>query len=370
MAEASATVNGAANGGANGTVVGDVVIGAVDDFHVHLRDGPMLEAIAGYTPAQFARGLVMPNLTPPVRKVADAAAYRDRILAALPEGTSFTPLMALYLTEETTAADVAEAGACDFVVAYKLYPAGATTNSASGVRDVGNVADALSAIEAAGLVLCVHGEVTDPSLDVFEREAVFVRTVLPRILSGYPRLKVILEHATTAVAAKAIAAEAGSGRLAATLTPHHLLHSRNSLFAGAKIRPDYFCLPLLKREDDRQALLAAIKGPHRRLFFAGTDSAPHTRGSKLCEAGCAGVFNAPAAVELYAKAFEEAGALPFLADFLGRNGADFYDLPRSEGSGILHRAPRKVPGLIPVVGTEGVKPLAAGETLQWRFSRE
>lgn len=335
-----------------------------DDFHVHLRDGDVLSAVSIFTARQFRRALVMPNLVPPVRRVPEALEYRDRILASLPEDVNFEPLMALYLTDDTTIEDVQAAADCPHVLAYKLYPSGATTNSAYGVTSLPRVYDALAEMERQDIVLCVHGEVT--GVDIFEREQHFIHNSLPGLLRDFPRLRIVLEHATTAVAAAAVENAAASGaRLAATLTPHHLLHSRNALFEGARVHPDMFCLPILKRETDRLALLRAATGPHAAHFFAGTDSAPHTRDKKLCEAGCAGIFNAPAAISLYAAAFEEIDALSKLSAFLSENGAAFYNLPANEGEVVLRAAPQKVPATVAVRGQAEVRPLAAGETLQW-----
>jgi dihydroorotase len=356
-----------------------LTIRAPDDFHVHLRDGPVLAAVAPLTAATFARALVMPNLQPPVRTLADAEAYRSRILAALPSGTPFKPLMTLYLTDTTTPEDIRAAAASGFVPAAKLYPAGATTNSALGVTSLDAIADVLSAMQDSGMVLCVHGEVTRDSatgadVDVFDRETKFVRDVLPGLLATFPTLRVVLEHATTADAVAIVQATPGN-RLAATLTAHHLLYSRAALFAGAKIHPHMFCLPVLKRERHRRALLAAAAGDDRGLFFAGTDSAPHVRGAKLCASGCAGIFTAGDAVALYAEAFEEAGAMAKLEAFMSENGARFYGVPLNEGTVALARTvdgggARAVADAIPVGdgGEDAVIPLRAGETLPWTVS--
>lgn len=358
-----------------------LIIRTPDDFHVHLRDGPVLEAVAPLTAATFARAMVMPNLQPPVRTLADAEAYRSRILAALPKNSSFTPLMTLYLTDSTTPEDIRDAAASGFIPAAKLYPAGATTNSALGVTSLSNIASVLSAMAETGTVLCVHGEVTKDELsgedvDVFDRETKFVRQVLPNLLSSYPTLKIVLEHATTEDAALAVLATPGN-RLAATLTAHHLLYSRMALFAGAKVHPHMFCLPVLKRERHRQALLRAIASDDRGVFFAGTDSAPHVRSAKLCASGCAGIFTASHAVALYAEAFEEASALDKLESFLSENGARFYGLPLNDGKITLERArvgmqERMVPDEIRINsgGEDPVIPLRAGETLPWAAIRQ
>lgn len=347
-----------------------------DDFHVHLRDGPVLEAVAPLTASSFARAIVMPNLQPPVRTVADAEAYRSRILAALPKNASFTPLMTLYLTDSTTPEDIRAAAASGFVPAAKLYPAGATTNSALGVTSLSNIAPVLSAMAETGTVLCVHGEVTKDDLtgedvDVFDRETKFVRQVLPDLLSSYPTLKIVLEHATTEDAVLAVQATPGN-RLAATLTAHHLLYTRMALFAGAKVHPHMFCLPVLKRERHRQALLRAIANDDRGVFFAGTDSAPHVRSAKLCASGCAGIFTASHAVALYAEAFEAAGALDKLECFLSENGARFYGLSLNEGCITVEKVGEGmeesiVPEAIRIgdTGEDPVVPLRAGEALSW-----
>lgn len=361
--------------------VGKLTIRTPDDFHVHLRDGAVLEAVAPLSAATFARAIVMPNLQPPVRTLADAEAYRSRILAALPkESSSFQPLMTLYLTDATTPETIRTAAASGIVLAAKLYPAGATTNSAMGVTSLTKIATVLSAMEEVGMVLCVHGEVTrdgatGEDIDVFDRETTFVRQVLPGLLSSYPKLKIVLEHATTADAVEVVQSTPGN-RLAATLTAHHLLYSRAALFAGAKVHPHMFCLPVLKRERHRQALLRAIATDERGVFFAGTDSAPHVRSSKLCASGCAGIFTAGHAVALYAEAFEAAGAIENLEAFLSENGARFYGLPLNEGSitvekGVQGKKERVVPGAISIDGSDSdpVIPLRSGETLQWCATR-
>lgn len=341
-----------------------------DDFHVHLRDGEVLNAVAKYTARNFRRAMVMPNLVPPIRRVDEAMAYRDRILSAIPEHPDFNPLMALYLTDDTSAEDVRAAGACAHVIAYKLYPAGATTNSAFGVTSLERVDEALGEMERQQLVLCVHGEVTHRDIDVFDREERFVLDVLPSLQERYPSLRIVLEHATTAVAAAAVESAAAAGKpLGCTLTPHHLTHSRNKLFEGARIRPDMFCLPILKRESDRRALVNAATGKYSQRFFAGTDSAPHVRTRKLCVDGCAGIFNAPSALALYAAAFEEAGAIEKLAAFLSENGARFYALPLNEGSVTLRRTMQKVCEEVGVRGSAPIRPLGAGQCLSWLVAR-
>ena len=334
-----------------------------DDWHVHLRDGPALAAVAGATARVFGRAIVMPNLKPPVTTVAAAASYRERILAALPAGSSFAPLMTLYLTDNTPPDEVARAKASGFVHAIKYYPAGATTNSDSGVTDLARVYPALAAMERHGVVLSLHGEVTDPGVDVFDRERVFVDTLLTAIVRDFPGLSIVLEHITTREAA-AFVREAPS-RIAATITPQHLLWSRNALFAGG-IRPHYYCLPILKRETHRQALVAAATSGNPR-FFLGTDSAPHAQGAKENACGCAGCYSAPVALELYAEAFEDAGALGRLEGFASRFGADFYGLPRNAGTVTLVREAWDVP-VDCAFGAERIVPLRAGETVRWRLA--
>lgn len=347
----------------------EIELSSPDDFHVHFRDGAMLQAVAPYTTAQFARALVMPNTYPPIRTVEEAREYRSRILKAIPasQNSKFEPLMTLYLTEQTTVRQIEEAHSSGFVVACKLYPAGATTLSSHGVKSLEKVTKVLGAMQKLEMVLCVHGESTRTDIDVFAKEEHFVRTTLPKLLSDYPSLRIVLEHVTTS-AAVAIVQSTPGNRLAATITPHHLLYSRNALFANAKLHPDMYCLPLLKTEQDRKALLNAVANDSRGLFFAGTDSAPHLREAKQCENGCAGIFNAPAAVELYAQAFEEANALQKLRAFLSENGAKFYRLPVNDGRAKLVRRKRSVPELVPVRDS-AVRPLCAGATISWSLSR-
>lgn len=335
-----------------------------DDMHVHLRDGAMLHAVAPYTASHFSRAIVMPNLTPPVRTLADAVAYRSRIMSALPPGTHFTPLMTLYLTDDTSATDIEQAFHSGLVHAGKLYPAGATTNSALGVTSLTALAPALSAMQRVGMPLCIHGEVASPLVDIFDREAAFIADVLPGLLASYPTLRVVLEHVTTKDAADFVVAHA-EGRVAATVTAHHLLYSRMALFEHAKIHPHMFCLPVLKRETHRLALLQAIDSDDKGLFFAGTDSAPHTSDSKISADGCAGIFTANHAVALYAEAFDQAGMLGKLEQFCSVNGATFYGLPLNKGSITLQRQQQKVVDSIAVNGMEGVVPLRAGKTVNW-----
>jgi len=294
-----------------------------DDWHLHLRDGDMLRAVLPHTTAHFARAIIMPNLVPPVVTLADAQAYHARIMAALPEGAAFTPLMTLYLTEDTDADDVAAAHASGLVHAVKLYPAGATTNSASGVTNFDRVAPVLERMAAIGLPLCCHGEVTDPDIDIFDREAVFVDRVLDPIRRQHPDLRVVMEHITTANAVDYV--QANDTNLAATITTHHLVINRNHILAGG-IRPHYYCLPVAKRESHRLALRAAATSGDAR-FFLGTDSAPHTDAGKLQPCGCAGCFTAPNTLSILAEVFEQEGALAHLEAFTSRNGPAFYGLP-------------------------------------------
>ncbi len=333
-----------------------------DDWHLHLRDGAAMASVLPYTVRQFARAIVMPNLRPPITTADAAAAYRDRILAACPAGADFEPLMTLYLTDSTPPAEAARARAAG-AVAFKLYPAGATTNSADGVTDIRKTYPTLEAMQREGLLLLVHGEVTDPDVDVFDREAVFIERVMRPLRRDFPELKVVFEHITTADAAQYVT---GCDRFtAATLTPQHLLYSRNALFVGG-LRPHYYCLPVLKREAHRQALLKAATSGSTK-FFLGTDSAPHAARLKeqsVCGAGC---FTAPVALELYAEAFESAGALDKLEGFASFHGPDFYSLPRNQGTVTLRREPRTLPDTLPF-GDTVIKPLRGGETLNWSMT--
>jgi dihydroorotase len=325
-----------------------------DDWHVHLRDGEMLIRVASYTARQFARAVVMPNLDPPVTTVEAARAYRKRILVATDPG--FTPLMTCYLTDNSNPDEIAQGLAEGVWVAAKLYPAGATTNSASGVTDIRNIYPVLARMEKIGMVLCVHGEVTDPEVDVFDREAVFIDRILTRLVSDFPELKIVLEHITTADAVDFV----NSGRVAATITPQHLAINRNAMFAGG-LRPHAYCLPVAKREEHRLAVRkAAISG--KPNIFLGTDSAPHPRSAKESACGCAGIFNAPFALESYATVFEEEDALDRFEAFASINGARFYDLPVNEETVTLERWAVEVPEEI-----DGIVPFQAGETLRWRL---
>jgi len=334
-----------------------------DDWHVHLRDGEMLAAVLPDTARRFARAIVMPNLNPPVRTVAEAAAYRDRILAVLPAGLAFEPLMTLYLTDNTSPEEIRKARASGFVHAVKYYPAGATTNSDSGVTDIRRVDAALEAMQEADLPLLLHGEVTDPGVDVFDREAVFIERILAPLLQRLPGLRVVLEHITTRHAAEFVAA--APANVAATITAHHLLMNRNALFLGG-IRPHHYCLPVLKREEHREALVEAATSGNPK-FFLGTDSAPHARDTKETDCGCAGIYTAHAALELYATAFEEAGALDKLEGFASLYGPRFYGLPVNEDQVRLLREPWDVPARLPF-GAGELVPLRAGERLPWKLA--
>ena len=333
-----------------------------DDWHVHLRDGAMLKGVVGHTARQFARAIVMPNLSPPVTSVAMAAAYRERILAALPEGADFTPLVTCYLTDATDPDDLRRGFAEGVYTAAKLYPAHATTNSAQGVTDVANIRPALETMQAIGMPLLVHGEVTDPSVDVFDREAVFIERVLAPLVREMPALKVVFEHITTAEAVDFV--EGAGPNVAATITPQHLHLNRNALFAGG-LRPHAYCLPVVKRERHRLALRkAATLGSAK--YFLGTDSAPHAQSAKEADCGCAGIFNAPFALESYATVFYEEGALDRLEAFASENGPRFYGLPLNNGTVTLERAETVVPQTIDANGTP-VVPFHAGEQLGWRL---
>ena len=335
-----------------------------DDWHLHLRDGEVLAAVLPDTARQFARAIVMPNLKPPVVSTDDAMGYRMRILDALPAGSKFEPLMTLYFTDQTTPEEIARAKQSGIVHAVKYYPAGATTNSDSGVTRLSRVFPVLEAMQDYDLPLLIHGEVTDPSVDIFDREKVFIETVLaPQIVERFPDLRVVLEHITTREAAEYVAK--APANVGATITAHHLLFNRNALFAGG-IRPHYFCLPILKREEHRQALLKAATGGGAK-FFLGTDSAPHSCGNKESTCGHAGCYTAHAAIELYAEAFDEVGMLHKLEAFASFNGPDFYRLPRNEGSITLKKDPWKVAAALPFGEGGELVPLRAGEPISWRL---
>ena len=333
-----------------------------DDWHLHVRDGAAMAAVVPHTARQFGRAIIMPNLKPPVTTAAQAVAYRERILAAVPAGLRFDPLMTLYLTDNTPAEEIRRAREAG-VVALKLYPAGATTNSDAGVTDVRRTYAALEAMQREGLLLLVHGEVTDADIDLFDREAVFIDRVMQPLRRDFPELKVVFEHITTREAAQYVAGS--DERTAATITAHHLLYNRNALFIGG-LRPHYYCLPVLKREVHRQALVAAATSGSSR-FFLGTDSAPHAAALKeqsVCGAGC---FTAPAALELYAEAFEAAGALHQLEGFASLHGPSFYGLLPNEEQVTLRREPWALPETLPF-GDALIKPLRGGETLNWKLS--
>lgn len=337
-----------------------------DDWHLHLRDAAALEAVVADTARQFARAIIMPNLRPPVTTTEQALAYRERILAALRKAggndQTFTPLMTLYLTDNTPAHEIAKAHASGQVFAVKLYPAGATTNSDAGVTDLlGKCAPALEALQRLGMPLLVHGEVTDPAIDVFDREAVFIDQVMIPLRRAYPELKVVFEHITTKNGADYV--RDAQGPIAATITPQHLLYNRNAIFQGG-VRPHWYCLPILKREEHRRALLEAATSGSTR-FFLGTDSAPHARGTKEHACGCAGCYTALHAMELYATAFEQAGRLDRLEGFASFHGPDFYGLPRNSTTLTLSREAYQVPDEL-AFGQATLVPLAAGEALQWR----
>lgn len=332
-----------------------------DDWHVHLRDGAMLDAVTGYTARQFGRAIVMPNLAPPITTAAAAEAYRARIRAAA-EGTPFTPLMTLYLTDDAGPAEIEAGHSSGILSAAKLYPANATTNSAHGVTDIGNIYPALETMQRIGMPLLIHGEVTDPDIDVFDREKVFIDRVFTALLRDFPALKMVFEHITTRDAAEFVAATGAN--VAATITPQHLHINRNALFAGG-LRPHFYCLPVAKREEHRLAVRsAAISGSPK--FFLGTDSAPHAVERKESGCGCAGIFNAPYAIESYAAVFDEEGALDRLEAFASENGPRFYGLPLNEDRIVLERSSAPVPDSLPAGDTRLV-PFHAGETLAWRY---
>jgi dihydroorotase len=336
-----------------------------DDWHLHLRDGAQLAAVLPFTAARFARALVMPNLKPPMTTTAALADYRARILRALPAGASFEPLMTLYLTDRTPPQEIRAARASGFVVGGKLYPAGATTHSDAGVTSIDNVWATLEAMAESGLVLQVHGEVTSADVDVFDREREFIDRVLARVVERVPGLKVVFEHITTAAAVDFVR-NARPG-VAATVTPQHLLMNRNAMFEGG-MRPHHYCLPVLKRERDREALVAAATGDDPR-FFLGTDSAPHARHTKEASCGCAGIFSAHAGIELYAEVFDAAGRLDRLEAFAAERGAAFYGVARNEGHIVLERADWPVPASYPF-GADELVPLRGGGSIGWRMVAE
>jgi len=333
-----------------------------DDWHCHLRDGAAMRSVAPATAAQFGRAVIMPNLKPPITTVAQAQTYHDQIRAALPENSAFQPLMTLYLTDNTTVADIEAAAKSDHVVAVKYYPAGATTNSDAGVTDLKRVYPILQAMQDNDLPLLIHGEVTDPEVDIFDREALFIEQVLQPLLSQFKELRVVLEHITTQQAAEFI--QQGEDRLAATITVHHLLMNRNALFQGG-MRPDHYCLPVLKRETHRLALLNAVSSDSSR-FFLRTDTAPHSQTAKHSGCGCAGIYSAPVAMPLYAQVFEDMDALDKLEGFASFYGADFYRLPRHQHRITLQKQDWQVPDKLPL-GDQHITPYYAGQTIHWQM---
>ncbi|CAH1425111.1 unnamed protein product [Lactuca virosa] len=340
----------------------ELSIAQPDDWHLHLRDGELLQTVVSHSAKQFGRAIIMPNLKPPITTTAAAVAYYDSILKALPDNTDFTPLMTLYLTDKTTPQEIKLARESGVVYAVKLYPAGATTNSQDGVTDLfGKCIPALEEMINQNVPLLVHGEVTDPKVDIFDRERVFIETVLKPLIQKFPKLKVVMEHVTTMDAIKFVES-CEEGSVAATVTPQHLLLNRNSLFQGG-LQPHYYCLPVLKRETHRQAIVSAVTSGNKR-FFLGTDSAPHERRTKESSCGCAGVFNAPVALSIYAKVFEEAGALDKLEAFTSFNGPDFYGLPRNTRKITLKKTPWKVPESYSYA-SGSIVPMSAGESLEW-----
>ena len=338
-----------------------------DDWHVHLRDGALLRAVLPYTAKTFARAIVMPNLRPPITTAARALAYREEILAALPAGASFTPLMTLYLTDTTQAEDVEQGQVQGILTAAKLYPADATTNSEYGLSDIKNIASVLERMQRIGMPLLVHGEATDPSIDIFDREAVFIDRTLRRLHKDFPELKIVFEHITTKEAADYVAENSASGHLGATITAHHLLINRNAIFAGG-MRPHFYCLPIAKRETHRQALVKAATSGHK-AFFLGTDTAPHTDTAKESACGCAGIFSAPQALELYAQCFAEAGKIAQLEAFASRNGPAFYNLPVNKGRVTLQRNPSNPQEIKPILTENGqrITSFVPPSPLTWRI---
>jgi dihydroorotase len=333
-----------------------------DDWHLHLRDGSALSTSVPAATRGFGRGIVMPNLKPPVTTVSQAEAYRDRILSSRPTGSDWEPLMVLYLTDNTTPNDIRAAADCGFIHGCKYYPAGATTNSDSGVTDLANINSVLETMQEVGMVLQLHGEVTDHDIDIFDREAVFIERHLLGLVDNFPKLKIVLEHITTRQAAEFVAS--AGDNIAATITPQHLLYNRNHMLVGG-IRPHLFCLPILKRDVHQKALVEVATSGNKK-FFLGTDSAPHTQENKESACGCAGCFSHPAAVELYAEVFDQAGALDQFEAFASLNGADFYDLPYNKSTITLRRESWQVPTSMPFDNSQ-IIPLAAGCTLNWKL---
>ena len=340
-----------------------ITITKPDDWHLHLRDGAVLNDIVPHTAARFARAIIMPNLNPPVTRVKQALAYRDSILTAVPDGLSFNPLMTLYLTDNLSTDEVHRAVESEHLHAIKYYPAGATTNSDSGVSDLKKVYPVLKTMAESGLPLLVHGEVTHSDVDVFDREAVFIEQILKPLLDEIPNLKLVLEHITTQQAVEFVLQ--ANDNIAATITPQHLLYNRNAIFKGG-IRPHYFCLPILKREQHRQALIAAATSGNAK-FFLGTDSAPHSQHAKESACGCAGMYSAYSAIELYAEAFEQANALEKLEGFASHFGADFYGLPRNSDKITLKKEDWTVPDKLPFAN-EDIIPMRSGEVVKWKLN--
>ncbi|MBU9382721.1 dihydroorotase [Burkholderia gladioli] len=346
--------------------VSSLTLARPDDWHLHVRDGAMLAAVLPHTARQFGRAIIMPNLKPPVTTTAQAEAYRSRILAAVPAGMRFEPLMTLYLTDNTPGDEIRRAKASGFVHGVKLYPAGATTNSDAGVTDLRKCAGALEAMQEVGMPLLVHGEVTNAEIDLFDREKVFIDRVMTPLRRDFPALKVVFEHITTKDAADYVRdADAAPGTLGATITAHHLLYNRNAIFTGG-IRPHYYCLPVLKRETHRVALVGAATSGNPR-FFLGTDSAPHEKNAKEAACGCAGCYTALHALELYAEAFDQVGALDKLEGFASFFGADFYGLPRASETVTLRRESWQLPATVEA-GDTSVVPLRGGESIGWRLA--
>jgi dihydroorotase len=339
-----------------------ITITRPDDWHLHLRDGAALASVLPHSARQFGRAIVMPNLKPPITTTAQAAAYRERIMAALPQGMRFEPLMTLYLTDNTPPDEIRRARDSGLVHAVKLYPAGATTNSAAGVTDLSKCYKTLEMMQAVGMPFLVHGEVTDPAVDIFDREAVFIDRVMQPLRRDMPELKIVFEHITTRDAAQYVSE--GKGAIAATVTAHHLLYNRNEIFSGG-IRPHYYCLPVLKREEHRQALVRAATSGSAR-FFLGTDSAPHPKGLKEHACGCAGCYTALHAMELYAEAFDQTNALDKLEAFASFNGPAFYGLPRNADTVTLKRETWTLPAELPL-GDTSIVPLNGGESIGWKL---
>jgi len=341
----------------------ELILTQPDDWHVHLRDGKAMQAVTPHTARQFKRAVIMPNLKPPVTTVKMALDYRRQILSCLPAPPDFEPLMTLYLTDNTSADEVSRAAQTPEVLGFKLYPAGATTNSDLGVSDLAKCHTALEAMQRLEVPLLIHGEVTDKTVDIFDREAIFIERILIPLRKDFPALKIVLEHITTRQAAQYVSEAADP--IAATITPQHLLYNRNAIFSGG-LRPHWYCLPILKREEHRLALIAAATSGNAR-FFLGTDTAPHARALKEHASACAGCFTGLHALELYAHAFEQAQALDKLEAFASFHGPDFYGMPRNRGIVTLKRQAWTIPEELPFLES-GLVPLAAGETLNWRFS--